>query len=71
MAEMSDASKARLARLKRDFEGRTIETVEAPTINVVHFNFTDGSRASIGADYNHYGVSVVGADSWDGDSAKG
>lgn len=60
----------RQERLTSDFEGKTIKSVEAPCINVVHFIFTDGTRASIGADETYAGVPVVGLSSWDGDSRQ-
>jgi hypothetical protein len=60
----TDPNYQRQERLKREFEGKTIERVEAPAINVVHFFFTDGSKANISVDETFYGIPVVSAVDW-------
>lgn len=62
------AEHRRKHRLISAFEGKTIKEIDASSINVVRFTFTDGTQASIGADDTYYGVPVVGSDPWDGDS---
>lgn len=44
------------------FIGKTIRKIDASSINVVHFEFTDGVIFSIDAEETHYGIPVVSSE---------
>ena len=56
MDEVSNHS--RIADFKQ-FVGKTVATVDASSINVVRFEFTDGTTIAIDADDQHYGIAVI------------
>ena len=41
------------------FVGKTVAAVDAESINVVRFEFTDGTTMAIDADGQHYGIAVI------------
>ena len=41
------------------FVGKTVAAVDAESINVVRFEFTDGTTIAIDADEQHYGIAVI------------
>ena len=41
------------------FVGKTVTAVDAESINVVRFEFTDGTTMVIIADEQHYGIAVI------------
>lgn len=41
------------------FVGKTVATVDAESINVVRFEFIDGTTMAIDADEQHYGIAVI------------
>ena len=41
------------------FVGKTVASVDAECINVVRFEFTDGTTIAIDADEQHYGIAVI------------
>ena len=41
------------------FVGKTVSAVDAECINVVRFEFTDGTTIAIDADEQHYGIAVI------------
>ena len=41
------------------FVGKTVAAVDAESINVVRFEFTDGTTMAIDADEQHYGIAVI------------
>ena len=56
MDEVSNHS--RIADFKQ-FVGKTVAAVDADSINVVRFEFTDGTPIAIDADEQHYGIAVI------------
>ena len=56
MDEVSNHS--RIADFKQ-FVGKTVAAVYADSINVVRFEFTDGTTIAIDADVQHYGIAVI------------
>ena len=48
----------RIADFER-FVGKTVAAVDAESINVVRFEFTDGTTMVIDADEQHYGIAVI------------
>lgn len=56
MDEVSNHS--RIADFKQ-FVGKTVATVDASSINVVRFEFTDGTTIAIDADEQRYGIAVI------------
>ena len=49
---------SRIADFKQ-FVGKTVAAVDADSINVVWFVFTDGTTIAIDADEQHYGIAVI------------
>lgn len=41
------------------FVGKTVSAVDAECINVVRFEFTDGTTIAIDADEQYYGIAVI------------
>ena len=60
-----ESNHIRIADFKQ-FVGKTVTAVDADSINVVRFEFTDGTTIAIDADEQHYGIAViqVSADCW-------
>lgn len=56
MDEVSNHS--RIADFEQ-FVGKTVTAVDAECINVVRFEFTDGTHIAIDADEQHYGIAVI------------
>lgn len=56
MDEVSNHS--RIADFKQ-FVGKTVATVDASSINVVRFEFTDGTTIAIDADEQRYCIAVI------------
>jgi len=56
---VKDPNKTREHRLMEAFQGKTVVAVDASCINVVHFTFSDGTKASIDAEEFHVGIPVV------------
>lgn len=53
------AQSERKTRLTEAFVGKTIESIDADCINVLHFRFTDGSCASLDTDEVWVGIPVI------------
>lgn len=51
--------RVRERRLMDSFVGKTVVSVDASCINVVHFTFSDGTKASIDAEEFHAGIPIV------------
>jgi hypothetical protein len=43
----------------KQFEGKTIKSVNAEAINSVVFTTTDGEEITLNADYLHHGIPVI------------
>ena len=56
---MKDQNKTRQHRLTEAFAGKTVVSVDGSCINVVHFTFSDGTKASVDAEEFHAGIPIV------------
>lgn len=46
---------------KKDFEGKTIQSVDVQACNIIYFTFTDGTRLAIEAEVQWPGIPTMEA----------